>query len=210
MPDLEGRRSGDPEKPGWLWKLVLSVKKYPIQTAVLITMMVAAIPIYLLIDSNTELRSQTKDLQEFNTNLQAQRIASSTLFCQAININAEATNTQTAFIANLILGGAYQSAAFEKVYKQFGFPPYDERVKQATDQADSLLTKRVKTLNCDKYVAAVRAFTVGNERERKNLKIQQLQQPLPRVCKPGTQSTRSKPCVVLLLAPPKLPSVPSK
>src|SRR3954447_12287197 len=63
--------------------------------------------------------------------------------CARQNRVIRAQNSQTDYLAGIIINSAKQSKAFEKTYRQFGFPPYKTRLKQAKTQAGGLQSRKL-------------------------------------------------------------------
>jgi hypothetical protein len=80
--------------------------------------------------------------------IQSSRAATTGGFCRAINASSRATNAEVGYLKLLILGGVRASRPFEKVYRQFGLPPYATRVRLAEKQAHGLDTFRIVPIDC--------------------------------------------------------------
>lgn len=90
---------------------------------------------------------QSSDLSTLVDSIQAQRRAQTQAFC-------DAQNRTTLKLRALIVGGAKQSKAFDRVYRQFGFPPYRERLRQAERQAQGL-----PLVPCAKFIEQIESST---------------------------------------------------
>jgi hypothetical protein len=174
----EGKRVDDPPpKNNLRWRLALAAHKYPVQLALLLATLVLAVPVFLLISSNSDLRTSNVELKSSNnrltvatarvdaalTEIQANRQVTVGTFCSVINENAVANNRQTDYLIHLLVDGAKQSGVFEKLYKDFGAPPLKERIQEAVKRGDALAQFRVQSLNCDAFVDCV-----NNEIQAKN------------------------------------------
>jgi hypothetical protein len=82
--------------------------------------------------------------RHFNDRITESRIAGTRDSCAAINANADA-------IRALIVKGAKSSKPFDPIYKQYGFPPYKERVRLAMRDAAT-----VEGQNCKARVEQIR------------------------------------------------------
>lgn len=114
----QGNRVDDPppKKSSLKFRLALAAKKHPTQIAVAIAMAVVAIPVWLVISSQSDLRQAThelqssqRDLRESNGQLkhalkssQSSRAATSRTFCRSLNRNARANNAQTSYFIRIV------------------------------------------------------------------------------------------------------------
>lgn len=87
--------------------------------------------------------------------LRESRIGVTSVFCEAINGNAAASNAQTDFLRALIIQTTQASRPFDKVYRQFGLPDYRERMRQARQTAHALEERKVPVLPCREFVRAI-------------------------------------------------------
>lgn len=79
--------------------------------------------------------------------IQQDRKRTSAEFCSTINDLSGA-------LRGLIIGGAKASKPFDRVYRQFGFPPYKERIAQAHRQA-----ALIPHVNCAEVVRRIEGTT---------------------------------------------------
>lgn len=183
----EGKRVDDPPRKGrgtvLMFRLKLAVYKYPIHTALLVALLVLLIPVYMLVESNTQLRNANKRLTAATGALTASnagltraaeistanRATSSRAVCSVVNRNGQANNAQTDYLQSIIISSAKQSKPFEKVYRQFGLPPYSERLKRARRIAKRLGRNTIPQLDCNLFsariVCEVKALDEGGGRE---------------------------------------------
>lgn len=170
-----GTRVDDPppKESTLRFRLALAARKHPVGLAMTIALLVVAVPVVLLIQSNHELRTATQTVQHSQRDLitasrrvQSSRRAVTSLFCAVINQNGEANNRQTRYIQQLIVGGARQSAVFEPLYKAFHAPPYNLRLKQAKAVARNLNSSRVTKIKCGQLERRIEAAAKG-KRESK-------------------------------------------
>lgn len=89
------------------------------------------------------------------------RESTATLICSALNANSSASRRQAAYIKGLILAGAKQSKVFEPIYRQYGLPPYKQRLAQAQAQADGLDASLPPIIDCGALLRRIRFEVVG-------------------------------------------------
>lgn len=172
LPHLpRGQRVDDPPVPEQKtqYRLAIMLRRYPVQVALALALVVVAIPVYMLVNSNSDLRKTNKELRGSTHRLraalkdtqdafrvtQANRKATTLSFCKVINTNAAALNTQSRYIQGLIVGGVRSSKAFERTFKSLGLPPYKERLRQAIKQANGLKKLELPPLKCKELAAAI-------------------------------------------------------
>jgi hypothetical protein len=138
----------DPDKHPWKyawvvfkWRVSLATVAYPVQIALVIALVLVAIPTFLVLEQQGQIQS-------------GRRITVG-IFCRSLNHNGNTTNAEADYIKALIVSGAKQSKVFEPIYRQYHAPPYEERVKQAEQQAAKLDGLKVSPLNCKKLVHQV-------------------------------------------------------
>lgn len=83
------------------------------------------------------------------------RVATTRIICNKINAGLESGNSQSRFLQNLIIQSVKQSRPFEKSYRQFGLPKYDERLKQSRSAANGLKAREAHKLNCNALIREV-------------------------------------------------------
>lgn len=161
-----GKRVDDPPRKGrgsaLRFRLTLAVRKNPIQVAMVVALVVLLVPVYMLIASNAQLRNSNRSLVASNSRLKdtlelssINRAASSRIYCDVINQNADTNNQQTDYFQSLIISGAKQSRIFDDLYRQFGAPPYKNRLNQAKKTAGRLEQFRVDVLDCQTFVTRI-------------------------------------------------------
>jgi Sec-independent protein translocase protein TatA len=169
MSPLEGKRVDDPPEGGLMFRLRLAARKYPVQIALVIALLVLIYPVALLISSNSDLKDSTKALQESNrqikksaTDLKAaleaiqdNRKVLAGSSCAQANNNAKANNAQTSFFQKLIVQSAVDSKIFDDLITQVGGPPYGQRVHTAQGQAKKLETLKVPLRDCKEDVRKI-------------------------------------------------------
>lgn len=168
----KGQRVDDqPENKSVMFRLALAARKYPVQIALIIALVVLIYPVSLLIDSNSDLKDSTRALQESNrqikrsaadlrtalNTIQTNRQVLASRSCKQANKNASSNNAQTTFFQHLIIQSVVDSRAFDKFIKQIGAPPYDERLKKAKAQARELESLKVPLRDCDREQAQIEA-----------------------------------------------------
>lgn len=159
----KGQRVDDqPENKSLKFRLALAARKYPVQIALIIALLVLIYPVALLIDSNSDLKDSTKTLQESNQQIkksardlkgaletiQDNRKVLARSSCKQANDNATSNNAQTTFFQKLIVQSAVDSKIFDDLITQVGGPPYSERVKVAQGQARKLESLKVGVRDC--------------------------------------------------------------
>jgi hypothetical protein len=152
VDSLRGHRIDDPppkEQP-LAFRATLAARKYPVQVALVIALIAVCVPVYMLVNSNHDLRQSNRDLRNALILTASNRKAVVNVFCRVINTNAATANTQTKYLQGLIVGGAKSSRPFEHVFKSLGLPPYKKRLAQARRQAGGLGHLKVPPLNCRK------------------------------------------------------------
>lgn len=147
---LTGQRITDPppDKQPFQFRTALAARKYPVQIALVIALLAACIPVYLLVQSNSDLRRSNRQLRSALLTTVENRKATVNVFCRVINGNTVAINAQSQYIQGLIIGGAKSSHAFEHVFRSLGLPPYKKRLAQAVKQASGLKKLKVPPLDC--------------------------------------------------------------
>lgn len=83
------------------------------------------------------------DLAALVQDIQVQRRAQTGAICAA-------QNDVTLALRALIVNSAKQSKNFDRIYRQFGLPPYKERLRMAEQQAAAL-----KVIPCDKFIEQI-------------------------------------------------------
>lgn len=151
---LTGSRIDDPPPASqpFMFRLELAVRKYPVQLALVLMFVVVSIPIYMLLNSNSDLRHSNTQLRNALVSTQTSRVATLSTFCKVINHNAKTANTQTDYLKQIIVGGAKSSRAFEHVFRELGLPPYKVRLRLARQQASGLDRVKLPALKCQKFV----------------------------------------------------------
>lgn len=157
LPD--GKRVDDPPRKGRLdavrFRLKLLAVKYPIQIAFIIALFALLIPVYMLVESNAQLRSDASQLRKSNSKvsdslvyIQESRRVITREFCGVINDNSASTNAQNDYLQTILIGSVKQSRSFEATFRKLGLPPYRERLKQAKERADALAAFKVPSIDC--------------------------------------------------------------
>jgi hypothetical protein len=68
--------------------------------------------------------------------------------CGQLDRNARTVNAQLRLYQGIIVGGAKQSRVFDRLYRQYGAPPYKVRVRQAAAAARRINGLRLPLPNC--------------------------------------------------------------
>jgi hypothetical protein len=146
-----GRRTADQRgslRKGRHW-LAITISRHPVLGASIVALAVASVPLWMVLDDQKDIKRQQGQIEELYVQVQESRRATGVRFCEQINTNAAASNATTDALAELIVQGARQSRAFEDIYRQFGQPPYRQRVRQAKEAADSLVKLKTPVLDCE-------------------------------------------------------------
>lgn len=143
-----GKRRDDPPPKHWRWRLGLTVAKYPVQVAILLALIILAVPMVMLISANGDLRASQKTLRQAVVASQTSRSVTGRVICDVTNENGRANNGQTETLKEIIVGSVKQSKRFEATYRKLGLPPYPDRLRQAEQIARRLDRFTVRKANC--------------------------------------------------------------
>lgn len=135
--------------------IIVAVSRHPVLIAFGVATLIAMIPVLMLIDQQSKVRTQQTQIKNLYQQLQLSRRASSTQFCESINKNALANNRTTDVITNFVLESAKASKAFESTYRQLGLPPYKKRLKQSQRLVDDLVKRKVPVLDCQEIARQI-------------------------------------------------------
>jgi hypothetical protein len=163
----------DPKEHPWRyrylkarWRVALAIVTHPVLLALTVALLVVAVPIWQLVGVSSGLRRTQKtqgDQQAQITSLvkriQIERANTVGVFCASINKNIRSNRQLTVYLRKLLITGAKQSAAFEDLYRQHGFPPYLVRLKQAQGQADKIVSFSGPLLKCADIRARIEQTT---------------------------------------------------
>jgi hypothetical protein len=94
--------------------------------------------------------------QKTDDSITSSRVDVTRTICRTINQQAMATNRNGSYIQGLIVKGAEGSRPFEPLYRTYGFPPYQARVRMAKQQAAQLAKLKTPVLDCDRFVHQVK------------------------------------------------------
>lgn len=144
-----GNRRDDPPPKHWRWRVGLTVAKYPVQVAILLALVILAIPMVMLISANGDLRGSQKALREALVASQTSRAVTGRVICEVTNANARTNNGQNRTLKEIIVGSVKQSKRFEPTYRKLGLPPYPDRLREAKAIARRLNRYTVKEANCE-------------------------------------------------------------
>lgn len=159
----QGRRlhdQGKRDKPRhWL---AIQASRHPVGMALIVAVAIALIPLVMVLDQQGTLKTQANKIDRQQATLndlvhrtQAARAATTRVFCDRINANGRANNRQTDVLQGIILNSVRSSKPFDKLYRQFGLPPYKVRLKQATLIAGQLGATTITILPCRAYVQRI-------------------------------------------------------
>jgi hypothetical protein len=156
----EPKRVDDPPKKGRLqalrFRLQLAVLRYPIQAAMVIALFVLLVPVYMLVESNAQLRADASALRDSNRRvssslvyIQESRRIITQQFCGVINENSTSTNAQNDYLQQILLDSVRRSRPLDDLLKSVpGLPSFEERRRRARDQAAGLEEFKVPQINC--------------------------------------------------------------
>lgn len=146
--------------------LVVALSRHPVMAAFAIAITVASLPLYMVLDSQSKIRAQADTNQrqqvqiaDLLTRIQLNRVESTGTFCRTVNSNGRANNRQTQVLESIIIESVTGTKPFDKTYRQFGLPPYKERLKQARRIARRLDSAKVVILDCHREVQRIREET---------------------------------------------------
>lgn len=145
------------------WRLAVAAAVYPVQIAVTLAMVVCAVPVYLVLESQATLRDQAATQAKQQTQIkrlvggiQASRVKVTGDICRVLDRNTKITNAQLSLFQGLIVSGAKQSIIFEPLYRQYGAPGYAKRLKQAQEAAQGIEHLRLPLPNCTAAILTVK------------------------------------------------------
>lgn len=138
------------------WRIALWTTVYPVQMALAVALVVCAIPVYLLLVAQSDLRKSQAELQSAVGKIQDSRVAATKDICGQLDRNARTSNAQLKLFQGIIVDGARQGQIFDKLYKEFGAPPYRTRLKQAEATAKAIEHLKLPLPNCTKAVYGIR------------------------------------------------------
>lgn len=159
------------------WRLAVATVTHPVGVAMVVAMAICAWPLYATLNSQGEIRQQAnvaRDLSAENQDqqvkiasllktIQGDRVRVTRSFCHSLNESARTNNKQSDLFKSMIVGGAKSSSIFDALYRQFGGPPYSERVKTALQQARAIDRLKQKPLDCDRAVERIREQSRGED-----------------------------------------------
>lgn len=142
------------------WRMAVATTTHPVGVAIMVALAICAYPLYAVLNQQADIRhnaatqkAQQKQIADLLGTIQRDRRKVTIQFCGNLNANARTNNAQLKLFQGIIVNGAKGSRAFEKVYRQFGFPPYKVRLRAAKRQAAKIEALKLPLLDCD---AAVR------------------------------------------------------
>lgn len=130
------------------WKLAVWTVVYPVQIALVVALAVCAIPVYLLLDAQADLRNSQAELRGAVQTIQTNRIAVTKDICAQLDRNARTSNAQLDLFKGIIVGSVKQSRPFEKTYRTLGLPRYKLRLKSAKKTAKKIDMLKLPLPNC--------------------------------------------------------------
>jgi hypothetical protein len=153
--------------------MAVATTTHPVGVALVIALMVCAVPMWMLLDQNSNLKrtaaktdkvarktdQQADQLAQLVRDIQVNRRDVSASFCKQLNANARTNNKQLVLFQTMIVGGAKSSIVFEDLYRQFGAPPYSVRLAQAKRQAQKIQRLELPQLDCNKVSSDIQKQT---------------------------------------------------
>jgi hypothetical protein len=149
-----------PLKYKWMvfrWRLAVTVVVYPVQIAVALALLICAVPVYLVLSQQAEIRHTAEVAKVAATGqhdllarIQANRVKTTGDICQQLDANARTINAQLRLYQGIIVNGAKQGRIFDKLFRAYGAPPYRQRVKAAKEQAARIEKLKLPLPNCTK------------------------------------------------------------
>lgn len=147
MPLLpKGTRVGDPELHGRAalrFRLALAARKYPIQLAMVIMLVIVSYPVWLLVTASNRIEAAQRDLKTVVVTTTTSRQTSSRGYCDAINDNARGLNGLTDYFIGLV----QKNIEDEK--------PKGEELAEAKIFVSGLREKKIKPLDCAVFQARI-------------------------------------------------------
>jgi hypothetical protein len=141
------------------WRLALWSVVYPVQIALIVALAILAIPVTMLLNAQADLRKAQRDIeagqrasQRNQVEIQRSRVAVTKDICAQLDRNARTSNAQLKLFQGIIVNGARQGQIFNKLYREFGAPPYRTRLKQAKKTARAIEHLKLPLPNCTKAV----------------------------------------------------------
>jgi hypothetical protein len=154
-----------PLKYRWLqfrWRLAVAAVVYPVQIAVTLALLVCAVPVYLVLQQQATIRHTAEVAKSAATGqrhlvegIQASRVRVAREICGQLDRNARTVNAQLRLYQGIIVGGAKQSRVFDRLYRQYGAPPYRVRVRQAAAAARRINALRLPLPNCNSAITSI-------------------------------------------------------
>lgn len=163
-----------PDKNRMEWRLWLTLQKYPIQVALFLALLVVAVPVTLLLNDNSSLRSAVRQADSQRDTLktavvrtdvalgetkaalaaiQSQRRDAAVKVCASQTALTHAIHVENVYLGQIIVGGAKQSRAFNRIYRRLGLPPYRQRLRQAERIAHGIFKSEPQPPDCKRLVA---------------------------------------------------------
>lgn len=153
------------------WRLAVATVTHPVGVAMVVAMVICAWPLYATLNSQGEIRQQAtiaRDLSAQNQDqqvkiasllrtIQGDRVRVTRTFCHALNDSSRTNNKQSDLFKSMIVGGAKGSSIFDALYRQYGGPPYPERVKMALKQARAIDKLKQRPLDCKAAVERIKS-----------------------------------------------------
>jgi hypothetical protein len=131
-------------------KIANWIARFPVLLGMTVALTIATTALILVI-------GEQKRLDRALTTITHERIDTTASFCDRINLNADAVNRGNSYIAALIVQGAKSSEPFEPIYRQYGFPPFEKRLRLARRQGRKVTALSVPPLGCASLEQQIRA-----------------------------------------------------
>jgi hypothetical protein len=126
------------------------IARFPVLLGMTVALTIATTALILVI-------GEQKRLDRALTTITRERIDTTGSFCNRLNTNANAVDRGNQYIAALIIQGARSSKPFEPIYRQYGFPPFEKRLRLARRQGRKVTALSVPPLGCASLEQQIRA-----------------------------------------------------
>lgn len=137
------------------WRIAVAAVIYPVQVAVVLALLICAVPVYLVLSQQAEIRHTAEVAKVAATGqrvllsrVQASRLKTTSDFCAQLDANARTINAQLRLYQGIIVGGAKQGRIFDKLYRAYGAPPFKARLKAAEKAAAKIERLKLPLPNC--------------------------------------------------------------
>lgn len=144
------------------WRMAVATTVHPVGVAMIVALAICAFPLYAVLHQQADIRhnaqtqkAQQKQIADLLGVIQADRRRVTVAFCGDLNANARTNNAQLRLFQGIIVNGAKSGRAFDKLYRDYGFPPYRVRLAQAKKQAAKIEALKLPLLDCEAAVQRI-------------------------------------------------------